>query len=149
MIRHIQSSIKERIRREQERGSFDAIASIAFVTLAESGQIDDVTAGEHAGQFEEWACFVSYTKGQVRRHGGRLYRCLQGHTSQADWAPGMAPSLWVSISDPADEWPPWSQPIGAHDAYMKSDKVSHTGKRWLSDLDCNIWEPGIFGWKEA
>ena len=26
-------------------------------------------------------------------------------------------SLWVSISDPAEEWPEWSQPLGAHDAY--------------------------------
>lgn len=26
-----------------------------------------------------------------------LYKCLQEHTSQADWAPGVAPSLWTAV----------------------------------------------------
>ena len=33
----------------------------------------------------------------VRGDDGYLYRCLTSHTSQADWAPGAAPSLWVRI----------------------------------------------------
>lgn len=26
-----------------------------------------------------------------------LYKCLQGHTSQESWAPGIAPSIWVAV----------------------------------------------------
>ena len=88
--------------------------------------------------------------GQIRRYtDGKLYKCLQAHTSQADWTPDTAVSLWVSISDPAEEWPEWSQPLGAHDAYSKGAKVSHNGKHWISDLDANVWEPGQYGWTEA
>lgn len=131
----------------------DAVSTtsgIAFVAMAEAGTIDGVTAGEHADLFSPWAYPVNYTVGQIRRYtDGKLYKCLQAHTSQADWTPDTAVSLWVSISDPAEEWPEWSQPLGAHDAYSKGAKVSHNGKHWISDLDANVWEPGQYGWTEA
>ena len=59
-----------------------------------------------------------------------------------------APSLWVGISDPAEEWPKWGQPVGAHDSYNTGDKVSHDGKHWISNTDGNVWEPGVYGWTE-
>ena len=123
--------------------------AIVFVTLAESGGIDDVTASEHADLFSPWAYPVNYTVGQIRKHAGKLYKCLNTHTSQADWTPDAAPSLWVAISDPADEWPEWSQPVGAHDAYNIGDKVSHNEKKWTSTCDGNVWEPGVYGWEEV
>lgn len=124
-------------------------SGLMFVTLAEGGQIDPATAGEHTELFAPWACPVNYTTGQIRQHGGRLYKCLQGHTSQEGWQPDTAPSLWVQIADPAEEWPAWSQPIGAQDAYPLGAKVSHEEKRWLSTADNNVWEPGVYGWEEA
>ena len=80
---------------------------------------------------------------------GKLYRCLQSHTSQENWKPEAAPSLWVEIADPAEEWPGWKQPSGAHDAYQKGEKVSHNGKHWISMAENNVWEPGVFGWDEV
>lgn len=91
----------------------------------------------------------SYFTGERVTFEGKYYRCIQSHTSQIDWAPGRAVSLWVEIADPADEWPEWKQPTGAHDAYARGDKVSHNGKHWISDLDANVWEPGVDGWSEA
>ena len=122
---------------------------IMFVTLAECGQIDPATAAEHTELFAPWACPVNYTAGQIRQHGGKLYKCLQAHASQEGWTPDAAPSLWVAISDPAEEWPAWSQPIGAQDAYPLGAKVSHKEKRWISTADNNVWEPGVYGWEEA
>lgn len=122
---------------------------IAFVTLAESGSIDAVTAGEHKSLFETWQTGVAYTVGQLRNWGDKLYKCVQAHTSQAGWEPDKAVSLWSAASDPAEEWPEWSQPVGAHDAYAKGDKVSHNGKHWTSTADANVWEPGVYGWTEA
>lgn len=78
-----------------------------------------------------------------------FYRCIQSHKSQEDWTPDTAVSLWVAIDDPAIEWPEWKQPSGAHDAYMKGDKVSHNEKHWVSDLDNNVYEPSVYGWSEA
>lgn len=123
-------------------------ASIAFVTLAEAGSIDDVTAGEHMDVFSPWASAVSYTTGNLRTYNGKLYRCVQAHTSQDDWTPDAAASLWAVTSDPAEEWPAWSQPVGATDAYAKDSKVTHNDKRWISDVDANVWEPGVYGWTE-
>ena len=124
-------------------------AVIAFVALAETGAIDEVTAGEHREIFALWAYPAQYKVGNIRQHQGKLYRCLMDHTAQEDWAPGQAPSLWVQIADPGEEWPEWSQPIGAADAYPIGSKVSHNGGRWESEVDNNVWEPGVFGWKIA
>lgn len=41
---------------------------------------------------------------------------------------------------------PWKQPEGAHDAYKKGAEVSHKGSVWTSDVDNNVWEPGVYGW---
>lgn len=129
-----------------EASSTAAVTSIAFVVLAESGQIDGGTAGEHAELFEEWAVGISYPVGALRNYEGKLYKCVQAHTSQADWTPDVVPALWVLAADPAEEWPEWSQPIGAHDAYAQGDKVTHQGKHWVSDCDGNVWEPGVAMW---
>lgn len=125
------------------------VAAIVFVTLAESGSIDAATAAEHAEKFSEWAYPVAYKAGAIRRFEGRLYQCLQAHTSQESWTPSAAASLWKQIADPSEEWPAWSQPIAAMDTYRAGDKASHAGKKWTSDLDNNVWEPGVYGWTEA
>lgn len=146
-------SVSMKEAKEQERqnpvNELSRAPSIAFVTLAEGGQIDDVTVTENAGQFASWVYPATYKVGNIRRHNGELYRCILDHTSQADWTPDTAVSLWVKIGDPAEEWPEWSQPVGAHDTYDAGAKVSHNGKHWTSDVDGNVWEPGVYGWTEV
>lgn len=83
------------------------------------------------------------------QYESKLYKCLQLHTSQADWTPDVAVSLWAEVPDPAEEWPEWKQPAGAHDTYSKGDKVSHNEKHWISEIDNNAYEPGVYGWAEA
>lgn len=150
-------SIKEQLlesRRAVEQSqarqqSIEAATAIAFVTLAESGNIDDVTAAEHTSLFSPWAASVAYKVGDIREYEGNLYRCAQAHTSQADWTPDKAASLWSKIGDPTVEYPEWVQPIGAHDAYSNGDKCSHGGKKWVSTAANNVWEPGVYGWNEV
>lgn len=125
------------------------VASLAFVMLAESEAFDDTTLTEHAEQFSEWASAASYKEKSICKYDGALYRCLQMHTSQEDWTPDKAASLWKKVGDPSEEWPAWSQPLGATDAYQTGDKVSHNGKRWTSTAQNNVWEPGVYGWEEA
>lgn len=91
----------------------------------------------------------SYFAGEKVTYNEKYYRCIQAHTSQADWTPDAAVSLWVSTSDPAEEFPEWKQPTGAHDAYNKGDKVSHNDKHWTSDIDANVYEPSVYGWSEV
>ena len=127
----------------------ESTSAIAFVALCEAGTLDETTASEHTELFAEWTYPIAYTVGQLRRHNGKLYKCVQAHTSQESWTPDVSASLWSVAADPAEEWPAWSQPIGAHDAYAAGDKVSHNGKHWTSDADGNVWEPGVYGWTEV
>ena len=126
------------------------VAAITFVSLAEKGDIDEVTATEHADLFEAWVTDKGYTVGKiVTRPNGNLYKCVQAHRSQTGWEPENTPALWNKIGDPTEEYPEWSQPLGAHDAYPLGAKVSHNGKKWTSDVANNVWEPGVYGWTEV
>ena len=109
-------------------------------------EVDDTTALRMAEFYPEWEAGTDYTAGFKVQHGGTLYKCLQAHTSQADWAPDAAPSLWakVLIPDP-DVIPEWEQPDSTN-PYMAGDTVTHNGKTWVSDVDNNVWEPGVYGW---
>lgn len=142
-------AFREKTAGEMAMANLTELGGLVFVALAEGGQIDEVTAAEHTELFAPWAYPVSYAAGQIRRHDGRLYKCLAAHTSQEDWGPDVAPSLWAGISDPAEEWPAWSQPIGAQDAYPLGAKVRHSEKRWTSTVTNNVWEPGVYGWEET
>ena len=144
--------LEERKRREALQAQSDKTelaSTIAFVTLAETGVIDDETATEHTDLFSPWVEGIAYEVGNIRSYEGDLYRCVQAHTSQSDWTPDNVPALWTKIGDPTEEFPEWSQPVGAHDAYAKGDKVSFGGKHWESTIDNNVWQPGVYGWSEV
>lgn len=118
----------------------------AIEVAAES--FDDSTALEYPELVQPWQPGADYTADQRANYAGTLYKCLQAHTSQADWSPDAAPSLWakVLIPDP-DTIPAWEQP-GSTNPYMAGNKVQHNGKTWVSDIDNNVWEPGVYGWTE-
>ena len=155
MFRHITDAQQELIHRRKieaigdKQDTMEVATNIAFVTLAENGNIDEVTAAEHTDVFSPWESNIAYSQNNIRKYGENLYKCLQSHTSQADWTPEISPSLWKKIGDPTVEYPEWSQPIGAADAYSVGDKASHDNKNWTSTVDGNVWEPGVYGWEEV
>lgn len=97
--------------------------------------------------FPLWETEHDYSVGNRVKYHDILYKCIQAHTSQASWTPDLTPALWMIVS--IDEWPEWIQPKGSEDAYMNDDKVSHNNKHWISVVDYNIWEPGVYGWEEV
>ncbi len=81
------------------------------------------------------------------RYEETLYKCLGDHTAQPSWTPPDAPSLWVKVVTSDTGVPlPWQQPDNTN-PYMKGDKVTHKGKTWVSAIDNNVWEPGVYGWE--
>lgn len=44
-----------------------------------------------------WAYPVKCNEGDRRSYGGKVYKCRQAHTSQADWTPDKTPALWAVI----------------------------------------------------
>lgn len=112
-----------------------------------SVSLPDADATEVPELFPSWKTDTDYAVGDRRQYNGILWKCIQAHHSQDDWTPDVAVSLWARTS--ADEFPEWIQPTGASDAYAKGDKVSHNEKHWQSDIDGNVWEPGVYGWSEV
>ena len=109
--------------------------------------LDDETALDGIELFPHWVEGFSYVVNTRIQYNGMLYKCVQAHTSQATWTPDLTPALWAEVS--LDEWPEWKQPTGVQDAYMTGDKVSHNNLHWVSDVDNNVWEPGVYGWTQA
>lgn len=106
--------------------------------------LDDETALTGVELFPVWAIDIAYAVDDRVQHEGTLYKCVQAHTSQENWTPDATPALWVIVT--VEEWPEWVQPAGSHDSYAKDAKVTHNGERWISDVDSNVWEPGVYGW---
>lgn len=111
--------------------------------------MDDNTALRMVEFYPAWETDTDYPAGYKVQYGGKLWRCLQAHTSQTGWDPNNAPSLWAKVLIPDPEViPEWEQPDSTN-PYMAGDKVAHNGKTWVSDIDNNVWEPGVYGWTEA
>ncbi len=99
--------------------------------------------------FEYWEQDRYYNAGERVCYVGRLYKVLQAHTSQADWTPDVATSLYAEILIPDPTViPEWVQPSSTN-PYMLGDKVRHNEKIWISIYDYNVWEPGVYGWEET
>lgn len=115
--------------------------------------LDDSQALKVKALYPQWdGSGVAYAAGDRLTYEGNLYKVLQGHTSQADWTPDKAPSLFAEVL-PGQEGTAigeWLQPDSTN-SYKQGDKVTHNGETWESLVDGNVWEPGATGvtqWKQ-
>lgn len=126
----------------------------AFQMLAQSLHLPDTNAMEIADLYEAYAVGKTYPVGYIFKYGvnadgeTQLYSVLQEHTSQEDWKPDETPSLYKAVGFTDDGVPVWTQPLGATDAYMMGDEVEHNSAIWVSIVDNNVWEPGVYGWEQ-
>lgn len=111
--------------------------------------LSDNEALEIKSVYEQWQTETIYTVGIKVQYGDKLYKCIQEHMSHEEWNPVAAVSLWAEVLIPDPEViPDWVQPDSTN-PYMAGDKVKHNGKTWVSDVDNNVWEPGVYGWSEV
>ena len=118
----------------------------ALVTLRNSPE--DEQALKASALYPKWKVSTDYQKGERVLYDDILYKVLTDHTSQADWTPDAAPSLFAKVLIPdKNVIPEWEQPDSTN-PYSKGNKVTHNGKTWRSTIDGNVWEPGVYGWEE-
>ena len=84
------------------------------------------------------------TYGQNGVGDPQLYKVVQAHTSQSDWAPDITPALYDAIGLDDSGYPVWSQPTGAHDAYNIGDIVNYNGVLYESLINGNTWSPDAY-----
>ena len=103
----------------------------------------DETLIDNKAAFLFWQSGIWVNTDEIYRFSDDIYRVLQPHTTQDDWTPDKVPALFVIISGDWKEWKPGS--------YAKGTKRKHFGKKWVSNVDGNIWEPGaagVYTWDE-
>ena len=118
----------------------------ALVTLREAAT--DEMALSVPVLYPAWREGVEYKAGKRIQRDGVLYTVLIDHTSQPDWTPENSPSLFAKVLIPGGSIPAWEQPESTN-PYNKGDVVTHNGKTWVSTIDNNSWEPGVYGWEET
>ena len=128
----------------------DAIITFMFATLAQADMIDEKYMLKFATVFREWDEYFTGPAGTIVQEDGILFRSIHAINDLGqNRRPSETPSMWTRIGNPYEEYPEWIRPIGAHDVYMRGDRVTHNDRRWVSTHDNNVWEPGVFGWEEV
>lgn len=119
----------------------------AIVTLRNSATDDQALAAK--ALYPEWSAEAEYNVDERVLYNKVLYKVITAHRAQTDWTPDVAVSLFAKVLIPdTDVIYAWVQPDSTN-PYMTGDKVSHNGKTWVSTVDGNVWEPGVYGWEEA
>ena len=145
----IEAAVKEQMAAEAKRPlTMEEVVRLTIAKTINSIAIEDETAlrmMEYYPAPDE----ASYAVGDRIQYNGKLYKCLQAHTAQADWDPVDAPSLWAEVLAGQDGTAigEWVQPDSTN-PYMRGDKVSYNGKTYESEVDNNVWAPGVYGWVE-
>lgn len=126
-----------------------------FQIMSQQMNLEDSHAMEIADLYPEWKEGKTYKTDEIVKYGvnadgeTQLYRIIQAHTSQAGWEPDAAASLFKAVGFDESGTSIWTQPLGATDAYQTGDVVIHNEKKWISTVDNNVWEPGVYGWEET
>lgn len=124
----------------EEAADFRAKVDTLLINLT------DEQALENAILFPQWNANVDYKMNQRIRYNGVLYIVLQDHTSQKDWLPSAANTLYAKLIRETENGsiPEWTQPDSTN-AFMTGDQVMHNGILYTSTADNNVWEPGTTG----
>lgn len=98
--------------------------------------VDDNTALRMREFYPEWASGVAYTTGYKVQHSGKLWRCVQAHTSQSGWEPSTATaSLWEQICETHDGTKYDPIPYDGNMALESGKYYSQSGKTYLCNRD--------------
>lgn len=114
---------------------------------------DDAEALEVKFLYKEFDKQIGRTLdvGEYIQYNDKLYKVLQAHTVQENWAPDVAPSLFAEVlTDPTGQTIlEWKQPDSTN-PYMTGDKVKYEGVIYESLINNNVWSPAAYpaGWKQ-
>ena len=133
---------------QDEPDLYQVIENVKKMFSTDIESMTDEQALEVAALFPTWAGKIGELVNTDERlwYDGDLWKVLQPHTASREWNPKDSPSLFVRVS--IEEWPEWVQPLGSTDAYREGAKVTHNDLHWVSDIDYNAYEPGVYGWTQ-
>ena len=101
--------------------------------------VDDNTALRMLEFYPAWAADTAYPAGYKVQRNGKLWRCIQAHTSQDSWAPSTdTASLWERIDEEhtGDQYDPI--PYEGNMALVSGLYYSQDGVVYLCNRDTGI-----------
>ena len=130
--------------------TYTELAKYRQMIVKGSASLSDEDALEVPMLYDAWTVGKAYHKDDRFTFEDKLYKVLQDHTSQADWIPSEAHSLYVEVGEEGKIYP-WKQPT-AENPYMKGDKVyypDYGDPIYESLIDNNVWSPEEYsqGWE--
>lgn len=131
-----------KMTREKAREFINSLLSLR-------GAATDEQAVEAPAVYPTWKEETEYALDERVLHNDVLYKVVTAHTSQLDWTPDVAHSLFAKVLIPDENVvPEWEQPDSTN-PYMTGDKVIYNGKTYVSIVDNNVWTPDAYGWSEV
>ena len=132
-------------KREAQRQEQVKLAMPMMVQL-NSASIPDEQAIEIPLLFKEWKPDEHYTRNEIIRHDGELYRIGQDHTAQAQWVPGETgtDALYSHIEIGGDNYEIWKQWDGVSGIYQQGQIVhdpEDDNNLYISLISNNSWGP--------
>ena len=149
----IESLNTKQIEMEETQATFTQVQqSLHKVAKMVASEVtDDAKALAIQEFYDDWEVGIKYEVGTYIRYEEVLYKVITAHTSQSDWTPTSASSLFAKVLiDPTGETiNEWVQPDSTN-PYMTGDKVTFNGKTYESVIDNNVWSHSAYpaGWKE-
>jgi hypothetical protein len=120
------AEIAERTRPLTEAEVSRMIITEQINTLA----VDDQTALRMREFYPEWQTGKAYSVGFKVRYGSLLYKVATAHTSQADWTPDVAPTLFTRIDE-------------THSG-TEDDPIQYSGNMALENGKCYVQDGEIY-----
>ena len=115
-----------------------------------TANLTDEQAVEVIELYMPWVVGEAVAVGDMRRDEGKLYRCLQAHTTAAEWKPAAVPALWVEIA-PAGEYREIKENMLPTEAFALGEIGWHKekGNLYKSLIDNNVYTPVTYpaGWE--
>lgn len=126
------------------------ITLMAMVATPMAASMSDEEVASIDVFIQEWEVGKSYKIGDVVRYKGGVWRALSNSVAQEIYPPDNYTAGWKRIGEPDESGVyPYSQPLGATDAYQVGDKISYNGHVYECILANNVWAPDAYppGWK--
>lgn len=149
-----QQEIEAEVMAQAQKAQEEALMAIKnSIILSEIQKFEDEDALQNKSAYPLWEAGVYVAVGEKRQDLGennelRLFKCVQAHTTQADWRPKDTPAMWVEIV-PYGVIHVWQQPLGAHDAYQIGDLVhfpTESDPVYRNTIANNVYAPNVYGW---
>lgn len=154
VIEKTQQEIEAEVMAQAQSAQAEALKAIQdSKILSEIQEFEDEDALQNQSAYPLWEADVYVALDEKRQdldanNELKLFKCVQAHTTQADWRPKDTPALWVEVA-PDGVIPVWVQPQGAHDAYQIGDLVhfpTESDPVYRNTVADNVYAPDVYGW---